>query len=199
MSECTEQQFISDIAKHQMHILRDEGVYRHLRFKALGTGIMQFDLITWPGSLCYTGDMGSYLFQRTEDMFRFFRADQIRTSPRMARTLFINPGYWSEKLQAVDRGDGFETYSPDRFRRVINERLDDVGASDSLRADVEDGVLCHADDGEYAARQAVEEYNNDHFQFSGFWEERLQDYTYRFIWCCYALAWGIKEYDKECG
>ncbi|MFK5283374.1 hypothetical protein ACI3PL_27750, partial [Lacticaseibacillus paracasei] len=51
----------------------DNGVYRHLRFKAPDTGNQHFHLVTFPGRLVYCGDMGSYLFERTTDMFGFFR------------------------------------------------------------------------------------------------------------------------------
>jgi hypothetical protein len=38
--------------------------------------------------------------------------------------------------------------------------------------------------------------NFDAFEFSDFWEHDLTEYTYHYIWCCYAIAWGIAEYDK---
>lgn len=27
----------------------------------------------------------------------------------------------------------------------------------------------------------------------------LQDYTFRFIWCCHAVRWAIAEYDRRSG
>lgn len=74
--QCTEKRFLGDVAKHQMTILRDDGVNRHVRFKQPNSSNMFFDLITWPGCLCYTGDMGTYVFRRLEDMFEFFRTDR---------------------------------------------------------------------------------------------------------------------------
>lgn len=65
--------FTRDIAKHEIEVIRDDGVDRHLRFRRPGTMSMHFDILTWPGYLCYTGDMGSYVFRRTEDMLEFFR------------------------------------------------------------------------------------------------------------------------------
>lgn len=70
---CTEERFLRDVAKHEMTVIRDDGVHRHIRFKQPDSGMMFFDLITWPGFLCYCGDMGTYVFQRTQDMFGFFR------------------------------------------------------------------------------------------------------------------------------
>ena len=31
--------------------------------------------------------------------------------------------------------------------------------------------------------------------FSDCWEWRFTEYTHRFVWCCYAIAWAIKQYD----
>lgn len=83
--------FMRDVATHEMTVFRDDGLYRHIRFRRPNTMRTHFDLITYPGYLCYSGDMGTYVFSRLDDMFEFFRTDRD-----------INPGYWSEKLQAVD-------------------------------------------------------------------------------------------------
>ena len=58
--------FQHDIATHQVVILRDDGVYRHIRFKRPTTMCMHFDLVTWPGYLCYSGDMGCFVFSRLD-------------------------------------------------------------------------------------------------------------------------------------
>ena len=49
---CTEQRFLTDAAQHEMTIIRDDGVHRHIQFKRPGTRCYQFDLIRWPGYLC---------------------------------------------------------------------------------------------------------------------------------------------------
>ena len=81
--------FERDIGKHEMQIIRDDGVFRHVRFKRPDTICMYFDLITWPGCLCYTGDMGTYVFQRLEDMFVFFRRYPDYEQGNMSM------GYWA--------------------------------------------------------------------------------------------------------
>jgi len=40
------ERFKRDIANHDLEIIRDEGVNRHLRFSSPGTMVMHFDLIT---------------------------------------------------------------------------------------------------------------------------------------------------------
>lgn len=79
------QYFERDVAEHQMQVLRDDRLYRHLLFKKPGTGCYHFNIVTYPGTLVYTGDMGSFVFQRLEDMFEFFRSDADRGDG-------INPG-----------------------------------------------------------------------------------------------------------
>ncbi|ARU30875.1 hypothetical protein CAP31_03745 [Sulfuriferula sp. AH1] len=205
----TEQDFLNDVTEHQMIIIRDDGVNRHIRFKRPNTFCMHFDLITWPGNLCYTGDMGTYVFRRLDDMFEFFRTDRERGYMNNGKTLSINLGYWSEKLIAIDHG-GVTRFDPDKFRAVVSEyrlswmreRRIDKESRRELWAAVDDEVLNRADDGEHAAFQAAYDFchkiDGKEFQFSDFFEHRFTEYTNYFIWCCYALAWGIQKYDQEC-
>lgn len=213
--DCTEENFLKDVSRHQMTIIRDDGVNRHVRFREPGTGIMHFDLITWPNHLCYTGDMGTYVFSRIEDMFQFFRSrtDREHMHLRNGQTLAINPQYWAEKLLAIDSRCGAEEFDPDEFRRVVREqrlewireaRNDEELDKDARRAlweAIEEEVLSCADEGEHEARRAAIEFSHRtgphgrHFYFADFWEYKLRNYTHNFIWCCFALAWGIKQYD----
>ena len=149
---------------------------------------MRFELVTWPGYLCYTGDMGAFVFSRIEDMFEFFRSDRGR----------INPDYWSEKVQATDRSDGPREWSEEKFRSVIEYYLTERGdepASKELRQAVEEEVLSRIDDGRHEAYRAASEFEHNGFRFDDLWDHNFEDFTYRFLWCCYALVWAIKQYD----
>jgi len=207
----TESRFLKEVDQHVMEVIRDDGLYRHIRFRRPGTMCMHFDLITWPGYLCYCGDMGTYVFSRLSDMFEFFRTDRDYAH-RSGRKLGINPGYWSEKLLAVDgnrRSAGVKEFSAARFERTVkdwlanwmrHEGLDKEGRRE-LRRLVEDQVLPSAHDGEVRAFDAVmgfsEEVDGQRFEFTDFWEVDCTEYTHRFVWCCYALAWGIQKYDES--
>lgn len=204
MSECTEERFLKDVAQHEMKVVRDDGVSRHVRFQKPGTYCMYFDLITWPGYLCYTGDMGTYVFQRLEDMFAFFRTDR-RDFNHNPNGLSINPGYWGEKLQATDRGDGFRKWSKDKFEQRIREDfaewLEDGDLSDEQKEEAkeqfESDVICAVDDSKEAAYRAAMDFKFDgRSPFQDWWEVNTDEYTFRFIWCCYALAWGVQKYDE---
>lgn len=209
--DCTEKMFLKDVGAHQMTIIRDDGVHRHIRFAKPTTSCMHFDLITWPGYLCYTGDMGTYVFRRLHDMFEFFRTDREHMHLRDGKTLAINLGYWAEKLEGVDRGDGYEQFDSAKFRRVVNEyrirwmrEMKDSGFDKDDRRElweaVEGDVLNRADDGEAGALSGAHEFTHhvggDSFQFDDFFEHRFNEYSHRFVWCCYALAWGIQQYDR---
>lgn len=205
--------FAKDTANHVMQIIRDNGVCRHIRFRKPGTMIAHFDLITWPGYLCYTGDMGTYVFQRLEDMFEFFRTDSGR----------INLGYWSEKLQAQNctgrhSGNSVEEFSEERFTAVIHEYLGrwirdgkrdgrlDKDERRALWESVHDEVLGVGHDGKERALIAANDFRwtpdsfhakrKREYSFEDIWEHNFTEYTHHFVWCCLAIAWAIGVYDK---
>ena len=68
----TEDSFLKDVAQHEMSVLLDNEIYRHVRFFRPGTNCYSFELITGPGYLLYRGDMGCFEFERMYDMFEFF-------------------------------------------------------------------------------------------------------------------------------
>lgn len=190
MRAMTEESFLKDVGKHTMRVLHDDGVHRHLHFAIPGSGHMHFDIVTYPNHLVYSGDMGCYVFSRLTDMFEFFRGKE--DGP-----LRINEGYWGEKLDAVDRPDGYREYQPELLETHVNEWLDEVEADEELREKVRDEILSYVQDGEYAARDALTNFEHDrHRPFQDTWECNFSAYTFRFVWCCYALAWGIRQYDK---
>jgi len=215
---CPESRFLRDVEKHEMIVIRDDGISRHIRFKKPGTSCMHFDLITWPGYLCYTGDMGTYVFQRLEDMFEFFRTDRRHITLRDGRTLAINPGYWGEKLQAVERsGNGgcYLEFSEERFNEAVignlihwirgnAHRTTKEERRDLWEAVVSDVINADGDSGGYRKQCAAHDFDhhvNDriYFCFQDFFEHNVLDYTHSFIWCCYALAWGVAKYDEAKG
>lgn len=181
--EDAESRFPTDIATHRMTVIKDDGVYRHLRFSRPGTNCYSFDILTWPGYLAYVGDMGDYVFQRTEDMFEFFRHDGI------------NPGYWSEKIQASGH-EAVREYSEDKGRAWVQSWLDAAGASDAAREASKDIIFDEGQDNLYRQLRDFDASDLDEEDmFSGWQEANFQDYTFHYIWCCLALVWAIKQYD----
>ena len=204
MNQPTKESFLHDVRDHKLTILRDDGLYRHIRLSKPGDNDMQFDLVTWPGYLAYSGDMGDFTFSRLPDMFGFFRSDGGR----------INPPYWSEKIQATDKGGGHEKFSEEKFNRAIMEYVVEWIRSHqhdttpeqrrSLWDEVVD-VVIRIDDGDcgYRKRAAAHDFCHSfaqhglrNFEFQDFWETNVEEYTYHYIWCCHALVWGIQQYDE---
>lgn len=200
--------FARDVAEHQMQVLRDDGMYRHLLFKKPGTGIYHFNIVTYPGTLVYTGDMGDFVFQRLEDMFQFFRSDAVFDEG-------INPGYWAEKLVAIDR-HGYTDFDEEKFTRVVMEYLTTWIRGNRYRTDKEerrdlwDAVVndvINADSDNKGTRKQIAAHEFSHtvaltnghthdFYFQDFWEHNFEDYTVQFYWACYAIAWAVKQYDS---
>lgn len=209
MREVTEEMFLEDVSKHEMTVLLDNGVYRHLRFKQPNSGNMWFDIVTWPDFLAYSGDMGCFVFSRLKDMFEFFRTKPTNLSPDK---LFINEGYWAEKLEAVDRDGrtpGAVQFSPEKFVEVVEDHfkewIDDNEISEDnaekLGEQLYGEVLSRTDDGEHEARQALNHFMGEvgdvKLTFTDTWEWDFDIYTFRFVWCCYALSWSIRMYDAR--
>lgn len=192
MRDLTRERFLSEVAKHQMTVLLDNGVHRHVRFAEPGTYCMSFGIVTWPGHLAYYGDMGTFVFSRLTDMFEFFRGHEP------------NLGYWAEKIEAAERHGGCEQFSASAFRAAVADRVRDF-LSENPQADAKQlwhdvgvEVFSSADDGEVRAFDAAEGWEHSSgFQIYDFWESNCKEYTLRFRWCCYALPWAIAQYDAS--
>lgn len=204
--QCTEESFLNDIAGHTMTVLMDDEVYRHIKFSKGGSSVYRFDLITWPGTLCIHGDCGTYVFSRLCDMFEFFR----REDSAQPEKLFVNRSYWAQKLDAIDKQGSVKEWSSKRFKERVNDYFEEhFEASDFMEeeairdkrrddclAAVESEVLYYADE-EHLARQAINDFEFEGFVFQDSWEWDFMEYTHGFIWNLYAIAYGIREYDKS--
>lgn len=106
------ERFAADTTNHQMTVLRDDGLYRHLRFVNPDSGLYWFELVTWPGRLAFNGDMDGFTFARVDDMFTFFRSGS---------QYGINPGYWAEKV--TDGRERCAAFSEDKFRIQVEDTV----------------------------------------------------------------------------
>jgi hypothetical protein len=214
---CSEEKFLKDVANHELIVLRDEGVNRHIRLKKSGFNSYWFDLITWNGNLCIDGDMGTYVFSRIEDMFEFFRTDR-KYADMKGKKVIINPGYWAEKLKSISTyGKGPKEFDKEKFCECVksdydnwfesnrpdddaeeSEKNDFKELAEALWEEIVSDVTSMSDDGELRAVDAAVSFSSDSvpdFEFRDFWEHTLDSYTFHFIWCLYAIAWGIQKYD----
>jgi hypothetical protein len=191
--------FEAETARHGMIILHDDGVYRHLRFMdEKGSSLYWYDLVTWPGSLAFNGDYGSFVFSRSRDMFEFF--------PRSASS-GINAWYWSEKLRAPAGRDAVRVWSPDRYRQLVEEWRDsheeDMTAHDvvsfgsAVAESLLDDVYGPEDIGGAHRRLAAFEFQG--LRVSDSWEWDLRDWDLAFLWACWGIVRGIERYRSDRG
>lgn len=187
------QMFQLNCRDHVMEVALDQGVYRHLRFRKPGTGLYWYDIITTPGQLTIRGDMASYVFARTDDMFEFFENNTGR----------INPDYWAEKLQAQDVHSPAREYSRDIFvQHVIDDfwnsrgRLED--AADVWR-EIREVLLDEfgpSEDQNAAISTAIDfRYGGFEFYDAAHW--RLTDYSHQYLYSLHSILAGIRQYRRH--
>lgn len=192
MKNLDREEFLERMKDHTLTVFHDDGIYRHIRM-ANGTSYYdQFDIVTWPGYLAYSGDLGSFTFHRLEDMFKFFRGHD---EPNLY--------YWSSKLEGTDRFGGHEEFSIELYEERIREEIKNCWEwenSEQKHRDMEDVEyeLFNGFDNEIDARQATESYVSPFGdnRFTDVWEMDFKDYTYRFVLACYAIPWAIGKYDE---
>lgn len=196
------ERFKLDTAKHQLAVLHEDGLYRHLRLQQPGTGHHWFDLITWPGALAIKGDMGSYTFSRSSDMLDFFRRSAYNGAPNLS--------YWEEKLDAADAHSGVRAYSEDLLRQYIADDLTACAEAasaaymDGLREELDDELLGEysgwflGDEGDALAGVRQFSYRPDGEEPFSFdpTEWVVTEYAWHYMWCCHAIVWGIAAYDR---
>lgn len=194
--DLTKEQFLRDVQDHEIEVLKDEGLYRHLKFSKDGSFDRLFEVVTWPGYLSIVGDMGEFIFQRTEDMFSFFRD--------RSGELGVNLPYWSEKVVAESVfGAGIKEFNVEEFKEAVLEEVLDyfnLETKEEICEETLDEIegLLECED-EYQCVEAMRNfYWIDHPNlFVDFWENNLDRYTFHFAWCCYAVAWAVMQYDKR--
>jgi len=184
----SDEEFKGDVSAHEMRIELDEGVHRCLYFGRPGSSIYHFRISTWPGHLCISGDAGTFVFQRTEDMFKFFRGDDI------------NPNYWEEKIEAESSFGGTRKFDVDELKNSIRHYIEDQ--DDEFKQEIEDDLIYFLDgEGEERCLYSVYDFSANGVDFSDFMVDlhpnQYRKFTSQYIWCIRAIVWAIAKYDKE--
>lgn len=172
--------FQRNTPNHELQVLHEDGLHRHLRFREPGTMMWHFDIITWPGYLAVVGDIADgYIFSRTTDMLEFFDDGQPDGH--------INASYWAEKL--AHGANDVKQFSNESFTSWLTERLNDM---EPLPADVEDlkSSARHAE----SVEQAIDVLNDHDISWDYEDPSCWLDYKYQFILALHAILWGAKKY-----
>jgi len=199
---CDIERFMDDAGNHVMTIEHDNGVFRSIYYGRKDSSSYHFRLNTWPGHLCISGDMGTYVFARLPDMFEFFRNDSLEK---------INPDYWSGKIESIDKHSKVQEFSGEQFRDRIKESFDnwaeeireendpDIGETEiseqweRVQTEIFSVLEYSGENAAFEAAINFEEFYS--LDFSEYWEVNCDEYTFHFIWCLYAIVWGIQQYD----
>lgn len=165
-----------DLKDHVITVKHLDGMYRHWHCAHPGTSNQYFDIVTWPGSLCYTGDMGEYLFQRTTDMVAFMRCSAMSFS------------YAAEKCVADDG----------RLREWREEVFEEELETCLEYADGDDEQVAHVKERIEWIHDQIGGDDPQHESMAALYESGLVDgcdfpscesYTYHFLWCLHAIKW----------
>lgn len=193
-----------DTADHELTVLRDEGIYRHLKMRSATRGSFYwFEIVTWPGCLTINGDMGTYTFSRVDDMFRFFRADDGR----------INPYYWGQKLRGPEDGSrSVKAFSVDVYREVVRtlrddrlEQIDDPNERSAFMLAVRSQLLGYGPRWQLDYEDVPDSFEGAYtrlseFEFRGHafydtWEHQFYGWSVHYLWALHAIVDTIARYD----
>lgn len=198
MQQSREQQFLRDVENHSLEILHDQGLYRHLRFNSADVTANYFEIMTWENHLSLTGEAGSFVFSAKKDMFAFFR--------RGDGGITINPAYCSDKLISIDQNIKFRHFDPQKFIDQVtlqfilwSDQNNDL-AEPTIKAvwdEIETKVIAAVAEGQAQAYQAVKNFQHDAFQFEELLEVNTYTHNAKYLWCLYAICWGIQQYDNK--
>lgn len=197
------ERFARETAKHEMTVLLDQGLYRHLRFANPESSLYWYEITTTPGQLIFSGDGESFVFRLAPDMFEMFR--------RTAEVGGINATYWAEKCKTGNA----KSYSRERFEEYVWKQVAKgeqyyPGLRDDVREEIFDSPVYDVDHEPAALMTALGyEYwlepgksttGLGPFGFKYVHEWELKDFDWWFLFACYAISDAITKYDATiCG
>src|SRR5699024_5275818 len=175
------------VQDHSMIIENDNGVHRCLYFGIKGNSNYHFRIVTWPGHLAISGDMGDFVFSRIEDMFGFFRG----------KCGVINTGYWCEKLKSISVFGGHEEFDWEKFYTELEDCL--VNYNDELDADYvkQELAMSVIEEDEFGAVELMRNWCHEKIELDWCDLPSGKKFTYQYIWCLFAIVWSINKYDSH--
>ena len=159
-------------AEHVITTALEDGLFRHYRCAKPGTGIYAFNITTIPGRLIVTGDIGTLVVERLNDMFEW--------APSAVESI----DYFASK---VPGNITVRAYDPEAANEFLAEEQTTEGTeSDRARiaAELEEYTFCeHTFQSELYSSGLVDGCD---------WPE-LRQWTPTFLWCREAVRWFFRE------
>lgn len=181
--------FQQESSKHELSVIHEDGLYRHLRMQTPGTGVWSWDIITWPGYLATVGDVANgYLFSRDADMIEFF------TRPVYARNYYsdgspqIDFRYWREKICGPARKSIYE-WDRDKFLAHAREHISNPIYERS--SEEQEDLLFSA--GLVESQEEAYQWIFDHVVDYDEWD--MNEFDLHFLFTCYAIDATVERYN----
>lgn len=176
---------------HVIELKFSNGLYRHWRCgRPDGSFTHSFNVVTWPGWMAVTGDMGSLMLSRIDDMVQFVRGH------------IESIDYFAEK---VTQEIPVKEFSPKKMIHVIQEKIDEImehssdddnddqKGEDKEMIDRLEALQRRLDDGDISECEASGEW----MDITGDTDPSFRDFTSNFLWVREALIWFVANLKEE--
>lgn len=186
------------IGSHQMTVLMDNGVNRHLRFSDDDGKKTNhwFDILTFNEGLLFTSGFGCYSFSKrfVSDMFEFFRghdSDSIYVAEKIT-SKSESEEVFSERLAKEYLLDCFSNWIESNYFKEDEARCLFDGFNYKLdRLDLPSIESVRMSHSKFDFRGYLIEFDFDDFH--------PYELSQKYIDCVDAIKWGIKKYDEYKG
>lgn len=206
--------FTEHTSDHELTVIHDDGLYRHVRMAKPGTRIWSWDIVTWPGYLTIVGDIANgYTFTRDQDMFAFFYTPKNQRSTFTDGAPHLDLRYWAEKLVGPT-GSHVKEYSRAVFAELVDDRLrelieentvdprdaeefgdtpDPDGMTEAKAEAVRQDAAWHGED-----ENSAHEWMRDHPEVMGedSFENDVTDFTFQYVLAALAIEATVRRYTS---
>ncbi|WP_455951405.1 hypothetical protein [Arcanobacterium haemolyticum] len=190
------------LAKYQLKILHEDGLYRHLYCSwpddPYGQGNCSFHVITAPNTVTIYGDwFNAFTLKRNEDMLKDF-----------CNSKYADIDYWAEKLQLSNKREVIRSVSEEKFFEEVERYFNEVYFDDpELVEDFMEQIRDHIQFDEYYGHPQIQlqemiledgydgSYSTGDELFSG--QSFGEQYTHEWVRVCLALQWAANTYCAQ--
>ncbi|MEV8033971.1 hypothetical protein [Streptomyces sp. NPDC086182] len=198
------ERFARETADHEMAVVHDAGMYRHLRFANPQSSLYWYEISTTPGQLTFSGDGESFTFRVATDMFEMVR--------RSTESGDINATYWAEKCKTSNA----RSYQRERFEEYVEKQVAEAeqyypGLREDVEREIGDSLVWDLDS-ERDVLLVATQYTfypelapgaltvRGSFSFRSVFDWQLRDFNWWFLFACHAISDAVAKYDATiCG
>ena len=207
--------FAAMTASHEIEVVHDIAMHRHIRMARPGERNWSWEVTTWPGGLAISGDIAGgyvfsnknpdedssaqfgYVFSNRFNALDLFHLEEHRFDHFSDGAPSAPFGYWAEKLvgRRTPDCDRAAAYSSSAFLGHVDEILTGLVDDTELSAERATELTAEAALNDHTQESAHEWMRDNEDQFPDSWETDLSDWTDEFILACYCLQATAQAYD----